>query len=155
MGLPMKRLAILPVLCAAILMGCSSSNEPEATAGTSDALSRPNAYDALINDSVFKDKGHLACGRTLVLHHDWFPTGTYEFTYQPCDEQGGVMRSHGTFEVIGGWGGGLITNPTLKITPDASLKDTTPWQYEIIAQDEEHVWLENENGTLRPQSQLD
>lgn len=142
------------LLFTAILAGCASSEESEDAAGTADALSRANAYEAVVTDSVFKDKGHLACGRTLILEGGSAPTGTYQFTFQPCDEEGGIMRSHGTFEVIGGWGGGFITNPTLKITPDPSLEDTTPWQYEIQSHDG-HVWLTNQNGSLRPQAELD
>lgn len=150
----MTRTTMLGFLVATILSGCATADQTDATGETSDALSRPDAYEWALRDAVFKDKGHLACGRTLTLVHDGFPTGTYQFTYQPCDEEGGVMRSHGTFEVIGGWGGGWITNPTLKLTPDPSLEDTTPWQYEMIEHDE-HVWLKNENGTLRPQAELD
>lgn len=147
----------LLAMAATLLMACAAPNDDEPVGGANEQLSQSDAYDRVLAEGTFKDRGHLACGRTLTLEGGAKPKGTYTFRWEPCeDEDGARMSSHGTFEVVGGWLGGLLTSPTLKITPDANLEDTTPWSYKVTL-DGERVTLTSSTGTgvLHPQGYID
>ncbi|MBX3228559.1 MAG: hypothetical protein KIT84_07895 [Labilithrix sp.] len=135
------------------MAGCAAEpSEEEEVGGSEEALSKGDAYAKVVAAGRFRS-GHLACGRTLTLTGSTGPTGRYELEVQPCEgEDGDGFRSKGSFEVVGGWFGGLLTNPTMKMTPSATGAE--PWSFKISMNDEV-IWLTDEAGTLVPEGMLD
>lgn len=132
--------------------GCLSpeqEQEEESTAGSDAALTQSQAFEELVghgpDGKTFKSGGASDCGHTITLERSNGPanTGKYTYAFHDCerDPMGASpsssdrMRSSGTFKLVGGWLGGLVTDPTLEITPrpspDRPGDDATPWSYKV------------------------
>ena len=71
-----------------------------------------------------------------------------------------MTHSSGNFKVVGGWLGGLLTNPKMEMTPalgvsnDPSKPEFKPWSFAMKATSGV-VSLTDEKGTLVPEGFLD
>lgn len=144
---------LLMVLMVGLMTaGCATEAADEPTGASADAVSEANAYKLAIEAKTFRS-GHLACGRTLTLTASFGTEGFYDLHVQPCEGMPGEeRRTKGNFKVVGGWLGGLVTNPTMKMMPTADGAES--WSFEMKESDGV-VTLTDEAGTLVPEGFLD
>jgi hypothetical protein len=138
----------IPVFVGVVMMtvGCAGSAEgeaeEEAVAGDDAALTQVQAYQALLpSDPSEPGKTFVetstGCGHSITLGRqagDPPNSGHFVYSYMDCDGHENMSKA-GTFKIVAGWLDGLVTDPTLEITPVRNPSrpndDLTPWSYKI------------------------
>lgn len=158
----MRNLLFFCVLAATI--GCASAGSDESAASSDSAISEETAYRQVLEAHVFKS-GHVACGRTLTVREAYGTEGTYELDKVPCEgDDFKELHVQGHFTVVGGYLGGLLTNPKMDMLPvlDPMIDENDPHLAReqrpnrfTIEKYESGVSLTDVDGTLLPEGLLD
>ena len=131
----MRFTMILCSLFIASALGCSAGSDPdEALVSGEASLTQSDAFEGLVGaDPVANTyvSSSTACGHSLTVARGAEPNrGRYEYSFHACDGSA-PKRSRGSFRVVAGWLDGLVTDPTLELTPDPDQPATSRWTYEI------------------------